>query len=233
MFQFRDKSSWIAKLPKQSCRRVALAASCGLLLCVTVSNNADAQVLSAAHGHANPAKNVVRPDFFGSVALAIGKTPLDAKWAGVRADKSIPVGAASIVAKARQANGRTRIQLVNAWVNESVRYVEDAKNFGSTDLWATASMTMRTKRGDCEDFALLKMRILEAAGVPSDSMYLVIMRDLVVQVDHAVLVASSDEGSVVLDNRTNNMVDAWTASGYRPVFTFSARGRWTHGYARA
>jgi predicted transglutaminase-like cysteine proteinase len=77
------------------------------------------------------------------------------------------------------------------------------------------------------------MKLLEAAGVDREDMYLVIVDDLVRRADHALLVVRSGDQMLVLDNGTDQILEAGSVTDYRPVFSYSAQGTWLHGYAQA
>jgi predicted transglutaminase-like cysteine proteinase len=172
-----------------------------------------------------------RPDVFGSVALSVGRTPLDHRWRNV-ARKRV-VGAPAAYAVSLRGQGELdRVEAVNRYVNGRVQFVDDSHQYGRADLWAAASDTLRRGRGDCEDYAIAKLQMLRAAGVSDRDMYLVIAKDLVRRADHALLVVRSGGHMLVLDNGTNRILDADDISDYRPVLTFSANGAWTHGYRR-
>ena len=146
---------------------------------------------------------------------------------------SVGSAAAPVLARVKGLDVQAKIEFVNGWVNRNVQFVDDRVQYGKADFWSKASSTIVRKKGDCEDIAILKLKLLEAAGVPSSSLYLSIVRDLVRRADHAVLVAVTPTGAVVLDNGGNALIDASRPSDYRPMFTLSAKGRWTHGYARS
>ena len=173
------------------------------------------------------------PDVFGSVALSISHTPLDAKWrAAVNARFS--KHAEPWVSFVRSVAGRNRdeqLQAVNQWVNARVRFTDDRPNKHSADRWSGAGETLRRARGDCEDYAIAKMKLLEAVGIAPTDMYLVIARDLVRRADHAVLVVRLGQRMVVLDNGTDAVLDARQAHDYRPIFSYGAHGKWIHGYS--
>ena len=173
------------------------------------------------------------PDVFGSVALSISHTPLDAKWrAAVNARFS--KHAEPWVSFVRSVVGRNRdeqLQSVNQWVNARVRFTDDAPNKHSADRWSGAGETLRRARGDCEDYAIAKMKLLEAVGIAPTDMYLVIARDLVRRADHAVLVVRLGQQMVVLDNGTDAVLDARQAIDYQPIFSYGVHGKWVHGYS--
>jgi predicted transglutaminase-like cysteine proteinase len=173
-----------------------------------------------------------RPDVFGSIALPVRQTPLDRRWNSIRHTR-IGAGAgpwAALIRSQRSETQATQIAAVNAWVNDRIVYVDDAKAFGVADIWAGAAQSLARGRGDCEDYAIAKMQILGAMGVDPSDMYLVIARDLVRHADHAVLVVRSDHRLVVLDNGTNRVLDARDVQDYRPIMSYGAHQSWLHGY---
>ncbi|MEO8175163.1 MAG: transglutaminase-like cysteine peptidase [Sphingomicrobium sp.] len=170
-----------------------------------------------------------RPDVFGSIALAVRHTPLDRQWRRV-ARHRVDGSAAMFATALRKRAELDRIEAVNHFVNDRVKFVDDASQYGREDLWVAASDTLRRRRGDCEDYAIAKLQMLRAAGVADRDLYLVIARDLIRRADHALLVVRVGERMVVLDNGTDQLLDADDASDYRPVLTFSTNGAWTHGY---
>lgn len=179
-----------------------------------------------------PPVDVSKPDIFGSVALAIGRTPFDSKW---RRAHAAGLGRAgpwkTIVGEARALDQGGKIELINRWVNRRVHFTDDVVRFKVADRWATAIETLRAGRGDCEDYAIAKLKLLEAAGVAHSDMFLVIARDLVRRADHALLVVRKGDRLVVLDNNTDSIIDAAAIQDYRPVMSYSSGKAWLHGYA--
>lgn len=170
-----------------------------------------------------------RPDVFGSVALSVGHTPLDARWRAVEHGR-VTGSAARFAETFRNAAPLKQLEAVNWYVNRRVRFEDDQARFGRADVWSSANDTLRSGRGDCEDYAIAKMQMLRNAGFSDRDLYLVIVRDLVRRADHAVLVARAAGRMVVLDNGTDELLDSASVSDYRPVLTFAAYGEWTHGY---
>ena len=97
---------------------------------------------------------------------------------------------------------------------------------------ARASDTLARGRGDCEDYALAKMAMLRRAGFADKDLYMVVLKDLVRRADHAVLVVRSEGRFLVLDNGTDRLLDSAQIDDYRPILTFTAGQRFTHGYRR-
>lgn len=172
-----------------------------------------------------------KPDLFGSVALRIKRTPLDHRWNKVA--RSPLTGSAHAASRAlRHLDAADRVEAINRYVNSRVTFTDDSRQFGQADLWSAAATTLQSGRGDCEDYAVAKMQMLRAAGIPSKDIFLVIVRDLVRRADHAVLVVHSGGRNLVLDNSTDTVLDADGIRDYRPIFTFASTGSWTHGYRR-
>jgi predicted transglutaminase-like cysteine proteinase len=170
------------------------------------------------------------PDIFGSVALRVGHTPLDARWRRV-AHSGVGGAAAAYSASLRGKDAFERLEAVNWYVNKRVRFTDDIRQYGRTDVWAAASETLSRGRGDCEDYAIAKLQMLRRAGIADRDLYLVVVKDLVRRADHAILVVRAAGHMYVLDNGTDELLDSESVSDYRPVITFAAAGAtWTHGY---
>lgn len=173
-----------------------------------------------------------RPDVFNSVALSIGRSPLDARWNQV-SGAGVGGNAGAFAASLRERDMFAKLEAVNGYVNARVRFTDDRVQFGVADRWMGPSETLARGRGDCEDFALAKRAMLRAAGVPDKDLYLVVLKDLSRRADHAVLVARANGRFLVLDNGTDRIVDSSDIQDYKPMFTFAANGRaYTHGYRR-
>lgn len=104
-----------------------------------------------------------------------------------------------------------QIQRINSYVNATVVPVSDMDHWGVVDQWDYPS----DHKGDCEDYALLKRKMLMDAGLPRSAILMTVVRDLHDE-GHAVLTVKTDHGDFVLDN-VNAEVRGWTATGYRFV----------------
>ena len=168
----------------------------------------------------------------GTRAIPVKRTRFDCRWDHVR--RAAPAGL--MQGKLRSANaspGLNEPELlarVNQWVNREIAYVNDDRNYRQRDFWATAEQTIARGKGDCEDFAILKMQMLRAAGVDAERMKLVLLRDLAANADHAFLLVQTDAGKLVLDNVTDRLYDGSQANSVRPVLSFSENRRWVHAY---
>lgn len=170
-----------------------------------------------------------KPDVFGSVALRVTHTPLDTRWH--QAENARLSGAPARYAESlRDLTTVERLAAVNRYVNRRVHFVSDEQQFGRPDVWSAADSTLRTGRGDCEDYAIAKLQMLRSAGISDRDLYLVILHDLVRREDHAVLIVRAAGRMLLLDNGTDELLDSADVSDYRPVLTFASYGEWTHGY---
>ena len=173
-----------------------------------------------------------RPDVFNSVAMPISASSLDRRWDRVSSG-AVSGGAARYALALRGHGERVRIAAVNSYVNARVAFVPDSRQFGVADRWSAPSDTLSRGRGDCEDYALAKMALLRSAGFADKDLYLVILKDVVRRADHAVLVVRSEGRFLVLDNGTDRLLDSADVQDYRPILTFTAGQKFTHGYRRS
>lgn len=170
-------------------------------------------------------------DFLLTHRLPVSRTAFDAEWNRVNRAVLAPSAVHRLLpAQLRGARADLdSVEQVNAWTNRRIRYVEDAKLFGTADHWAEAGATLRRRAGDCEDIAIVKMQLLAGLGVPRSDMYLTIARDLARHADHALLVVRISDRYWVLDNATDRLLDANVNLDYQPVLSFNGEQKWLHG----
>ena len=65
------------------------------------------------------------------------------------------------------------IERVNKWVNAHIQPVTDMEHWGVVDQWDYPS----DGKGDCEDFALLKRKILLEEGFPRQALLMTVVKD--------------------------------------------------------
>jgi len=105
----------------------------------------------------------------------------------------------------------TDLVRINKWVNESVKPMTDMDHWGVVEKWSYPD----DGYGDCEDYVLLKRRMLVEAGWPREALLITVVRDRKGD-GHAVLTVKTDKGEFILDNQ-NEKVLAWHETGYRFV----------------
>jgi len=111
---------------------------------------------------------------------------------------------------------------VNKTVNGFIKPAADIDHWGIIDQWDIP--TAKDPRGDCEDYVLKKRHILiEEHGFPAPALLPAIVRDKD-GTGHAVLLARTDRGDVVLDNQQKEIL-TWPQSfktmQYKPVKALS------------
>lgn len=104
-----------------------------------------------------------------------------------------------------------RISQINRWVNSTIAAKSDQEQWGVVDRWDYPS----SGQGDCEDYVLLKRRLLIQEGFSASALLVTVVRDERGD-GHAVLTVKTNKGEFVLDNLREG-VKPWTASPYRFV----------------
>jgi predicted transglutaminase-like cysteine proteinase len=114
-----------------------------------------------------------------------------------------------------------KVVAVNARVNRSVQPVNDIDLYGQDEVW-----TYPDKAGDCEDYVLLKRRLLARAGISLSNLLITVVRKPDGE-GHAVLTVRTDRGDYILDNLTD-AVRGFEDTGYRFLKRQSTTdtGRW-------
>lgn len=100
---------------------------------------------------------------------------------------------------------------VNKWVNDTIKPITDQDHWGVVEKWSYPD----DGKGDCEDYVLLKRRMLVEAGWPRQALLITVVRDKRGD-GHAVLTVKTDKGEFVLDNQAEDVL-LWSETGYRFV----------------
>ena len=100
---------------------------------------------------------------------------------------------------------------VNKWVNEHVKPLTDLDHWGAVEKWSFPD----DGYGDCEDYVLLKRRMLIQAGWPRSALLITVVREKNSD-GHAVLTVKTDKGEFVLDNQ-NAEILLWANTTYHFV----------------
>jgi predicted transglutaminase-like cysteine proteinase len=160
------------------------------------------------------------------VQAGTGTVTMQASYAAVGEQTTIPFGwldfcqryqgecdgaAAAPVDINLSPKALTEIERINKWVNTSIEPVSDMDHWGVADKWDYPS----DNKGDCEDYALLKRRLLLALGFPRQALLMTVVKDEHND-GHAILTIKTNRGEFVLDN-LHNEIKPWTETGYRFV----------------
>ena len=164
------------------------------------------------------------------------------KWNGVEADiraendileicrtspERCPAAARSflaIVAQGQAHTGRARIGIINRAINLAIRPTSDLAQWGVLDRWSAPLDTFITGLGDCEDYAIAKYVALTQAGVAAEDVRLVIVHDLAVDENHAVVATRLNGDWIILDNRWLTLVKDSEMPRMVPLFALDQTG---------
>lgn len=110
---------------------------------------------------------------------------------------------------------------VNAYANATVTPVTDMEYFGVPEIWS-----LPEAYGDCEDYALLKRRMLMDKGWSASMLLVTVVRQPNGD-GHAVLTVRTDRGDFILDN-LNERILPWNKTQYRYLKRQAAAhsGKW-------
>jgi predicted transglutaminase-like cysteine proteinase len=100
---------------------------------------------------------------------------------------------------------------INKWVNESVWPITDMDHWGEVERWNYPD----DGYGDCEDYVLLKRKLLLQAAWPRQALLITVVRDRNGD-GHAVLTVKTDKGEFILDNQSPEIL-LWSETGYHFV----------------
>lgn len=140
-----------------------------------------------------------------------------------------PPGAASWLRIKRDAEGKdrvTQLKMVNAFFN-SWPYRLDVEAYGASDWWATPQEFLRLS-GDCEDYAIIKYFMLRELGFAASDLRIVILKDRIRNIGHAILVVFLQGDALVLDNVTSAIFSHRKYKHYVPQFSVNEKYRWSH-----
>jgi predicted transglutaminase-like cysteine proteinase len=203
----------------------------GLLLIVALFSRASAQSPSA------PAGSIP----FGMETEPSAASAVSATWSRTRAEiareldvvarchdnGACPADARKLIDLASVGAGRShrgKIGLINRAVDMAIRPVSDDAQWGVADRWSAPFETLRTSRGDCEDYAIVKYLALLAAGIPKDDVKIVILKNAFPREYHAVVAVRAEDRWLILDNRTLTLVRDIDLTRATPEFVLDQAG---------
>ena len=105
----------------------------------------------------------------------------------------------------------TELKRINIAVNTNIKPMTDMDHWGVVERWNYPD----DGYGDCEDYVLLKRRLLIQLGWPREALLVTVVLDNEDE-GHAVLTVTTDRGDIVLDNKKEDIL-LWSMTGYRFV----------------
>ena len=94
------------------------------------------------------------------------------------------------------------IKQVNEFVNSAIKPASDIDTYHTTEFWAYPSTV-----GDCEDYVLLKKKLLMQLGFSADELLITVLLDEHGE-GHAVLSILTKSADLILDNRRDEVLSA-------------------------
>jgi len=221
--------------PPQALQSVALLPADKSLSTGAVSATPKAPAPSVSGTQAN--------DVFGSIAIPFKKlgalkkaAPTFAEIAegtALRCGGGDCISSEAIVQQTSAGSGmssiRDKLNLVNHLVNSRITYRKDIDSHGRLDQWSSPSQTLKSGYGDCEDYALLKMAVLESQGFALKDMTVVILYDRKRHFYHAVLSVEVKGTHYILDNMRDQVLADSRLPDYQPLFSISNGRGFLHG----
>jgi predicted transglutaminase-like cysteine proteinase len=101
------------------------------------------------------------------------------------------------------------LRSTNDLVNRMIEPVSDFMHWRLPERWDYPS----DSKGDCEDYVLLKRRLLLERGYPRQALLITVVYKPEDEEGHAVLMVKTDAGDLILDNRRDNILH-WNNTGY-------------------
>lgn len=156
--------------------------------------------------------NAARPHQFARV-VADASAPVG--WTGFckAQPAECTVGQKSNASVALDSERRTQLQQIDSLVNHEIQGIGDNDHYGIYKLGIINWWTYPDDGGgNCNDYVLLKKKLLVEAGWPRSALLLTVVLDTRNE-GHLVLMARTDDGDLILDNLTDT-IKTWDATGY-------------------
>ena len=131
----------------------------------------------------------------GETSIPYGWIEFCQRYKGECAAAELPAVDVNLTDKAMH-----EIQQVNSMVNHAIEAISDMDHWGVVDRW---DYPMDGK-GDCEDYALMKRKILIERGFPRQALLMTVVRDENNE-GHAILTVKTNGGEFILDNLSDDV----------------------------
>jgi predicted transglutaminase-like cysteine proteinase len=143
--------------------------------------------------------------------------------------KTCPPGATSWQRIMKQARGKERMEqlkMINSFFNKwPYRLDQDA--YGVSDWWATPQEFLKIS-GDCEDYAIIKYFALRELGFSQDELRIVVLKDRIRGIAHAVLAVFTHGDAYILNNISDAIFTHDKYRHYVPQYSLNEEHRWSH-----
>jgi predicted transglutaminase-like cysteine proteinase len=113
-------------------------------------------------------------------------------------------------------------RFVNRWQSRT-----DRNNYEKMDYWASPLAFLKNS-GDCEDFAIMKYVSLRQLGFEAERLRVVVVRDVLRDLAHAVLAVHVDREVFILDNLFQAVLPQHMVTQYLPYYSVNENARFSH-----
>ncbi len=120
----------------------------------------------------------------------------------------------------------TKLKIVNNFWNQWP-YKQDPRAYKAPDYWASPAEFKRNS-GDCEDYAIAKYFTLASMGFPIERMRIVVVKDTILRLAHAILAVYVGDQIYILDNLSKNVLPHTRIRNYVPQYSVNEKTRWMH-----
>jgi len=131
-----------------------------------------------------------------------------------------------IIRQARGKSSMEQLKMVNRFFNQWP-YRLDVEVYGVTDYWADPGEFMKLS-GDCEDYSIVKYYALRELGFDARSLRIVVLKDEIRNISHAVVAVYMDKTAYILDNLSDLVMDHNKYTHYTPQYSVNETNRWAH-----
>ena len=131
-----------------------------------------------------------------------------------------------LVQKIADSPARQKLFAINRFFNRWP-YRQDQDIWQRNDYWATPLEFLRHS-GDCEDYAICKYFALRYLGFKADQLRIVVLRDTIRSITHAVLAVYLNDDILILDNLSNPVFSHRRYQHYVPQYSVNEHHRWIH-----
>ena len=131
-----------------------------------------------------------------------------------------------IINQTRPLGAFSQLQKVNSYFNRWP-YRLDIDVYGISDYWATPREFLQLS-GDCEDYSITKYYALRTLGFDAKNLRIVMLKDTIRNISHAVLAVKLGEETYILDNLSDLVLPHGKYEHYVPQFSVNEFYRWAH-----
>ena len=130
------------------------------------------------------------------------------------------------IKKSQNLSKKQKLKEVNKFANK-YPYITDSNLWGRSDYWATP-IEFLANSGDCEDYSIFKYVTLRELGFSADELRLVVVRDNVRDLAHAVLSVNLNNKTYVMDSLFDAVLEQKYVPQYTPYYAVNETSRWTY-----